>query len=483
MNWLTLLEIAYTIILVLACYRIIYDTHSSSKTLAYLLLAVFVPVAGILFYFIFGVNYRKEFIFSKKLIADEKRLRELNEQIVSPAEKNFRLNTDAPGDEDALVKLLLHDNQSPLTNGNSVKLLINGEEKFPEIIKALDAARNHIHMEYFIYEDDKIGNIIKEILIKKAGEGVMVRLIYDDYGSRSIRKELVNELRSGGVEAYPFNSISLPFFANRVNYRNHRKIIIIDGQTGFTGGINISDRYINEDRNNNKLFWRDTHLRIDGPGVFILQHIFLCDWNFCSKQKIEAEKIYFNPVPSSGHNVRVQIAASGPDSPNSTIKLSLLKAFTMSKKEILVTTPYFIPSGSIMDVLKIAALGGVSVKMLLPGISDSKMVNTAAHSYYGELMRAGVEIYLYHKGFIHAKTVVIDNLFAIIGTANLNHRSFNFDFEVNAHIYNADFSEKVREVFYADIRDAKRLCYETWKTRPVYVKAAERVARLFSPVF
>lgn len=482
MNRILLAEVAYVVVLVLVCIRIIYDTRSASKTLAYLLLAIFVPFAGMIFYFLFGINYRKRIIYSKKLIADEKKLIELHDRIVSSTVNNLKMHSDEMSVGEGLVNLLLHDNLSPLTNGNNAKLLINGEDKFQEVINALKSAKDHIHMEYYIYENDLIGNLIKDLLIEKAREGISVRFIYDDFGSRQIRKKLVKELKEGGVEAYPFNRVRLLLFANRINYRNHRKIIVIDGKTGFTGGINISDRYINNGKTKNKVYWRDTHLRIDGPGIFILQHIFLCDWNFCSGQKVEAERKYFNTTPIPDGDVRIQIAASGPDSPNSTIMLSLLKAITMAKKEVLITTPYFIPGGSILDGLTMAALSGVSVKLLVPGITDSVIVNKAARSYYGELLAAGVEIYIYRKGFIHAKTMVIDNFVSIIGTTNLNHRSFNLDFEVNANIYDAAFSEKLSKVFYADLRDAEKINIERWKTRPAYLKLVERLARLLSPV-
>lgn len=481
MKWSLLAEIIYSVVLLAVCLRIIYDTRSSSKSLAYLLLAIFVPVGGMIFYLIFGINYRKRIIYSKKLITDEIRLRELKEKIISYTEENLNLKDYVISESKGLVNLLLQDTLSPLTTGNSVTLLINGEEKFPEVIKALKSARNHIHVEYYIYEDDMIGNIIKDILIVKAREGVKVRVIYDDFGSRSIRKKLVKELREGGVEAYPFNRVRLLLFANRINYRNHRKIIIIDGKTGFTGGINISDRYINDKNCKGKYFWRDTHLRIDGPGIFILQHIFLCDWNFCSKQKIEPESAYFNAILHTGKKVNVQIAASGPDSPNSTIMLSLLKAITMAKEEILLTTPYFIPGGTIIDAIKMAALGGVKVKLLVPGISDSVIVNAAAKSYYGELLRTGVEIFLYRRGFVHAKTMVIDDSISVVGTANMNHRSFNLDFEVNAIVYSVEFAELLQKTFNNDIADAEKIKYDSWRFRPYYTKLAERTARLLSP--
>ena len=475
-------DIVYIIILILVCIRIIFDTRSSSKTLAYLLLAIFFPIGGMLFYFIFGINYHKSHIYSKKLIEDEGQLKELNKRTISLSARNLKRNALEIGNGQSLVSLLMNDSMSPLTSGNSVKLLINGEQKFPEVIESMKHAKHHIHLEYYIYEDDKIGNTIKDVLIQKAKEGVEVRIIYDDFGSSSIRNNLVAELRDGGVEAYPFNLIRWLFFANRLNYRNHRKIIIIDGDFGFIGGINISDRYINTDHEPDKHYWRDTHLRIDGPAILSLQHLFLCDWNFCADQKIKHDKPYFHASPLKDSNMSVQIAASGPDSPASTIKLSFLRAISLAKEEILLTTPYLIPGGSIMDALKVAALGGVKVRILVPGIADSRLVNSAAWSNYGELLKAFVEIYTYHKGFIHSKTMVIDGNISIVGTANMDHRSFELNFEVNAIIYGADFGEQLRKAFHTDLRHTKKLSYDGWKSQPIMLRLGERTARLFSPL-
>jgi cardiolipin synthase len=475
-------DIVYFILLILVCIRIILDTRSSSKTLAYLLLAIFFPIGGMIFYFIFGINYHKRQIYSKKLVEDEEQLKKLNRQTISLSARNLKRNALEVGHGHSLVSLLMNDSLSPLTSGNAVKLLINGEQKFPEMIGVLENARHHIHMEYYIYDDDRIGNTIKDLLIRKAAEGVKVRVIYDDYGSRSIRKKLVDELRNGGVEAYPFNRVRLLFFANRINYRNHRKIVIVDGDIGFVGGINIADRYVNDSTATGRLYWRDTHLRIDGPGIFFLQHLFLCDWNFCSDQALQSEPAYFHAKPLKDSNISLQIAASGPDSPASTIKLSFLKAINLAKREILLSTPYLIPGGSIMDALKVAALGGAKVKILVPGISDSPLVNAAAWSNYGELLKSGVEIFGYHKGFIHAKSMVIDGDISILGTANLDHRSFELNFEVNAIIYGAELAEQVKKSFTEDLHFAQRISYEDWKSRPAYIKLRERTARLLSPL-
>jgi len=474
-------DILYVILVILVCLRIIYDTGSSSKTLAYVLLAIFIPVAGMLFYFTFGINYRKRLIYSKKLIKDEAKLIELNQRIISYSRKNLKRNAKEVGNGESMVNLLMNDSLSPLTDGNYVKVLINGEKKFPEVIETLKSARHHIHLEYYIYEDDHIGNQIKDILIEKASQGVHVRFIYDDFGSRSIRRKLVKELRKAGVEAYPFNRVRMLLFANRINYRNHRKIIIVDGIHGFIGGINISDRYINEKEDTDNLYWRDTHMRIDGPGILYLQHTFLCDWNFCSRQSIQPDSLHFDQVRYDS-NVSVQIAASGPDSPTSTIMLSFLKAINLAKSEILLSTPYFVPGDSIMDAIKVAGLGGVKVKILVPGISDSYWVNAAAWSNYDDLLQAGVEIYLYRKGFIHAKTMVIDNHMSILGTANMDHRSFDLNFEVNAIVYDHEFAVQLRRIFLYDIGNAERLGMEGAVSRPLYRRLSERIARLLSPL-
>lgn len=481
MSLILLVEIVYILLLVIVCLRIVYDTRDSAKALAYLLFAVFVPVWGMIFYFMFGINYRKQAIYSRKLIDDEKRLKKLTEKIGSSTRDNLAAHADEISDGKKLVYLLLRENQSPLTSDNQVKLLINGKQKFDEVFKAIREARDHIHLEYYIIENDWIGNRLKELLIEKARGGIKVRLIYDDFGSRSIRGRFVKELRKGGVEAYPFNRVRFLYFANRINYRNHRKIIVIDSKIAFTGGINISDRYINR-RNRNGQYWRDTHIRIDGPGIFLLQHIFISDWNFCSGQKLDLDHIFFSAPPKPQGHANVQIAYSGPDSPNSTIMFSFLKAINLAQTEILLTTPYLIPDDSVMDSLTMAALAGVTVKIMIPETSDSRLVSMAASTNYGTLLRAGVEIYCYQKGFIHAKTLVVDNSISVVGTANMDHRSFYLNFEVNAIVYSSEFAQKLRSSFYRDLDSSTRIAYEQWISRPFYKRIVEKTARLFSPL-
>lgn len=484
MNWLLLYEIVYIIVTVLVCLRIIYDTRTNPKTLAYLLLVVFIPFVGIFFYLSFGTNYRKRKIYSKKLIKDENFAKKLRADIFQYSKYNFEQADPAIQSTRGLALMLVNDGASPLTANNNVRLLINGENKFPSVLDALHGAKDHIHIEYYIYEDDAIGRSIENILIQKAQEGVTVRFIYDDFGSRSIRRKLVPRLKKLGVKAFPFYKVILMVAANRMNYRNHRKIIVVDGKIGFVGGINVSDRYINNPTEGRKLYWRDTHLRIEGPGVLHLQHIFLGDWNFCAKDNVQLTEKYFpNPssYPAKGNKI-VQIAASGPDSDTPTILFSILQAINLARTEILITTPYFIPGDSILDALIIASLGGVSVKLLVPGISDSMIVNAAARSYYDDLLAAGVEIYLYKKGFVHAKTLITDKKILMVGTANMDYRSFDLNFEVNAVVYDHEIGTALSNVFYEDLKDAEQIDVVEWKKRAWYKQLTEKIARLVSPL-
>lgn len=483
MNWLLIFEILYVAVLILVCLRIIFDGRNNTKSLAYILLVIFIPLLGMFFYFSFGINYRKRKIYSKKIVQNADMARRLRENIYSHSQQVLDKGGQSVQSNKELAYMLLKDSMSALTDNNDVKLLINGENKFPEVLQAIDEARDHIHIEYYIYEEDEIGREIERALTRKAAEGVTVRFIYDDFGSRSIRRKLVPRLIRGGVKAFPFNRVYFIALANRLNYRNHRKIIVIDGRIAFVGGINISDRYIN-DITGKKTYWRDTHIRIEGPGIQYLQYLFLCDWNFCAEEKLQPTRAFF-PDPSSlpvkGNKV-VQIAASGPDSDMPTILFSLLQAINLATEEILITTPYFIPGESLLDALIVAALSGVSVKLLAPGYSDSKLVNAAAKSYYDDLLSAGVEIYLYTKGFVHAKTLVADGKIGIVGTANMDYRSFDLNFEVNAIVYDKTFAKELREVFYNDLKDAERIDPDVWRRRPILSQLLEKSARLFSPL-
>lgn len=479
MPWILIIIIVYLVLLVLVCLRVIFETRSSTKTLAYLLFCTLVPVIGMGFYLAFGINYWKIKRYTGKAKQDENMLRQLKKNIphyshtiVTPEQAALLQNAE-------LATMLIKDIKSPLTRYNKVKLLLNGEEKFPELMNCLATAKHHIHLEYYIYEQDEIGSSIIELLIKKARDGVEVRFIYDDFGSPTIKKKIEQRMRDAGIEIYPFSKVHFYLLANRINYRNHRKIVIVDGKTAFTGGINVSDKYINNKKE--KLFWRDTHLRIDGPGVYYLQYLFLTDWNFCCDRNLQPSQLYFEEQVIQKDDTWVQIVGSGPDSEQPAVLYSVLQAIYLAQKEILITTPYFIPGDSIMAALKIAASSGLSVKLLVPGISDSKLVNGASKTNYAELLKCGVEIYLYQKGFVHAKTIITDGKLSMVGTANMDYRSFGLNFEVNAIVYDRAFAGQLRKVFFEDLKDADKIDEAQWANRSFFIKLGDRLARLFSP--
>lgn len=472
----TVLLVAYTLLVVVLCLFIIVDGRTPSKVLAYVLLVVALPVVGAIFYLSVGINYRKRKIYRKKLDIDERTYPELEQRAIGYtqqvlAEQRIELAHFAPLAQQLTGVCLL-------SQGNRTHLLRNGDTKFPEVLAALEAAQHHIHLEYYIFNDDGIGRRIAEVLMRKARAGVKVRFIYDDYGSSSIRRSLVRELRAAGVEAFPFRKILLLFLANGMNYRNHRKIIVVDGRVGFVGRINVSDKYINADGPG--LYWRDEHLRIDGPAVLNLQHIFLTDWNFCSGQRIAFSEAHFPLSEETAPGEVVQVVSSGPDSDHPDILYALVQAVMLSRTHIRFTTPYFIPDKSLLDALCIAARSGVTVDLLVPGISDSWIVNTTSRSYYSELLAVGVRIHAYRKGFVHAKTAVFDDRVAMVGTANLDHRSFDLNFEVNAFVYHAARTTQLAAEFDRDLLDADRIDPGQWARRPVLQRGAERILHLFS---
>lgn len=481
MSWMLIAGLAYVALLVFVCFRILYDTDSSAKTFAYILVTLMLPGIGMFIYFAVGANYRKNKIYSKKIVSDEKLFAEIRERIILESEKSLESGEAEINSHKKLAKLLLRDS-SPLSGNNQVELLFNGENKFPEVIKAIRNAREHIHIEYYIFENDRIGNIIAELLIQKASEGVKVRFIYDDFGSRSIRSTLVKRLIDGGVEAYPFFRIFFVALSNRTNYRNHRKIIVIDGCTGFVGGINVSDRYINSPEYPNRMLWRDTHVKITGPGVFYLQYLFICDWNFAADQHLPISRELFCMAGTKHGGSIVQMAASGPDSATPSIMLSLMEVLSVAQEEVLITTPYFIPGQTMLDAINLASLSGVKIKLLVPYKTESLVIDAAARSYYRVVMDCGVEVYRYRKGFLHAKTIVADGKLAVVGSANMDQRSFELNFEVNAMIYDAAIAEQLKNAFMEDLKHAKKIDPEKWRKRTLFKQLPEKFFRLFSPL-
>ena len=472
--------ILYIIFILSVCAKIIMDTTSVSKTLGYLVLITFLPLFGVILYLSLGVNYRNKAMYDKKLEFNSELEAQITEYTKQIDQSQQAIDNPVIEQFKRLAHSVSVEDIHWMSLNNDVMLLKNGENKYPEVLKEIAAAKETIHIEYYIIRNDGIGNKLKDLLIQKAKEGVKVRFIYDDFGSSKIRKEYADELRDAGVEVYAFRKLLFIFWANRVNYRNHRKIIVIDGRVGFVGGINIGDDYINVP-GSGKPILRDMHVRLEGYSCYALQHIFLSDWNFCAKQKIEPNEELFPIVDAEDFgNKAVQIVASGPDSVEPYIMNSIIQAIALAKKEVLITTPYFIPTEQILTMLKIAARSQVKVKLLVPEKTNSLLVRMASRALYLDLLRAGVEIYHYQKGLIHAKTSVYDRGLSMIGTANMDIRSFDLNFEVNAIVYDQEFAEKMTAQYYEDLESSVQVTLEEWEKRPKYKVFADKFVYLVS---
>jgi cardiolipin synthase len=475
------LEIAYAIS-ILFSIMIISQNRSPSKTLAYLLLFFALPIAGIVIYYLFGENYRKKKLYKRKFAKDQVAFERYAHRLAILSEELIQAHLEGLKGNKRLVRLILKDTKLPLSINNKVELLLNGEEKFDQLFKAIACARHHIHMEYYIIENGLISNQLRDLLLKKSKEGVEVKIIYDDFGTDLTNKYL-RKLRTNGIAILPFYKILFPIVSNRHNYRDHRKMVIIDGKTAFTGGINISDRYSNKLIARNKLYWRDTHLKIEGEVVKQLQYLFFLNWSFCSDTEIPITQDYFPDIPviEDGGQM-VQLIESGPDSERASIMMSYFAAITHAREYVYITTPYFIPNESLITALKTAALGKVEVRLLVPGVSDSRLVNAAAQSYYTELLEAGVKIYLYQKGFVHAKTMISDNNLSMVGSANMDIRSFDLNFELNAAIYDRKLHEQLKASFFQDLANSTEIHLAEWEQRSRFKKLGESTCRLVSSI-
>ena len=475
---LFVLNVVYFITAVFISISVILDNRNPTKTISWVIILFVLPFIGLILYLIFGQNYRKEKIYSKKGLKDFERIRSLSdEQIIELSSKEF-MNDEKIKGKAHIIKLLLNNSKALLTERNRVTVLNNGRNTFRSIFSELRKAKDHIHLEYYIIDDDKLGNELKDLLIEKALEGVQVRLIYDDVGCWRLGKKFLGELKMAGVELHPFMPVRFPFLGNRINYRNHRKIVVIDGRVGFVGGLNIADRYL---YGNKKIGpWRDTHLKIEGEAVNSLQVVFLIDWQFVSKQTI-VDKKYF-PKSRIACNQLVQITASGPDSDWASIMQAYFGTISTAREYVYISNPYFIPNESILTALKTASLSGVDVRIILPGESDAFFTYYGTLSYVEELLEAGIRVFFYQKGFIHSKLIMVDDIFSSVGTANMDLRSFDDNFEVNALIYNEDICQVLKKSFFDDLSHSHEVILSEYRRRKFRRKMMESVARVFSPL-
>jgi cardiolipin synthase A/B len=466
------ITVAFTVILV------VQQKGDPLKTIAWILVIFVLPVIGIILYFFFGKNYRKEKIFSRKGLLDLEQMRHLSDdQFINLPTKDIFINEKIRSKIN-IMRLLLNSSKSLLTEKNKVTVLQNGRATFDSLIEAIENARHHVHLEYYIIDDDHIGNLIRKLLIKKAKEGVKIRFIYDDVGCWSLPKHFIDSMVDEGIEAYPFLPVHFPLLTNKVNYRNHRKIVVVDGKIGFVGGLNIADRYLNgiEDLG----IWRDTHLKLEGEAVHSLQIIFLVDWFFVADEVVRGTS-YF-PVTDVDERHFVQVTTSGPDSDWASIMQAYFAAISSAQSTIYISTPYFMPNESILTALKTASLSGMDVRILLPAKSDSKIVFWSSRSYVSELLEAGIKIYFYEKGFPHSKLLLVDGVLSSVGTANLDIRSFDQNFEVSALIYDEAIVSDLQQSYLNDLQNSKEIILEQWERRPRWEGVLESVARLFSPL-
>ncbi|NOY36832.1 MAG: cardiolipin synthase [Chlorobi bacterium] len=459
---------------------VILENRDPAKTISWGLFIITIPVFGILGYLLFGQNFRKQKIFSRKGLRDLARLQHLSISQIKDIDEKELIENPMIRKKRSIIRLLLLNSKALLTRVNRVTILQNGRETFDSILCGLEKAEDHIHMEFYRWESDQIGGKIRDLLIEKARKGVKIRLIYDDVGSWKIRRNYIGALRKEGVEILPFMPVRFPYFTSKVNYRNHRKIIVIDGKTGFLGGLNIADKYI---YGFGKIkFWRDTHMKITGEAVQSLQTIFLVDWYFVSGQMVENRKRYF-PDPGITDKTLVQVVASGPDSDWASIMQAYFYAIATAEKTIWLSTPYFSPNQSILTAMKTASMSGVDVRLILPAVSDSTVAYWNSFSYVRELLDAGVRIFLYKQGFYHAKLLMVDSIFASVGTANLDNRSFDLNFEVNALIYNESLTRQLEEQFLVDLKSCREIKPGSWKKRPAVQKVKESLARIIGPLY
>ncbi len=475
---LPVLQLIYYLAVGLLAVKIIMDTKTVTKTLAYLLLILFLPVVGVIIYLVFGVNYRKNQFFYFKS--------ERNEELREKLEPySFQTHQDVSETYAQIsekyrhtVDFLFHSIGSPITDGNALELLVNGKNKFSRLTEVIRSAEHHIHLEYYIWENDNIGNELADMLIEKAKEGIQVKVIFDDFGSGNIRDSTAIRMQVAGVNIEPFNRVTYRLLANRMNYRDHRKVAIIDGEHVFVGGINVADRYINEGSGR---YWRDTHLYIRGPAVFYFQYLFFSNWQYITGRLPSLDTAYFTNYRINNDDRLVQVAASGPDtSPN--IMLSTISAIYAAQDRIFITTPYFIPVEAISDALMQVAKSGLDVRILVPRRGDSRLVDAAGYSYYGELLQAGIKLYFYERGFLHTKSMLIDEDFSMIGTANLDVRSQELNFEVNALIYDREVNQDLERHFHDDLEYSTEITLDYWCNRSRVKVFFEHLARLLSPL-
>lgn len=460
----------YFAIIIISVIVVLKENRNPIRALSWVIALIFLPGVGLIFYLFFGRSLRGEMLSQK----NRRRLQH------SFQPYGVRLqDTDLRKEQKNLVMLGSQVGGYPLTYNNEVEILTDGASKFELLKEDLKKAEKSIYIQYYIFLDDKIGSEIADILKTKAKEGIEVKVIYDHVGSFSARNRFFKDMQANGIEVHPFFRVNFPQFASRINWRNHRKIVIIDGITGYIGGMNIADRYAYGNGKNKEL-WRDTHFRVQGDIVESLLHSFFVDWNFLKKDP------YFPSISTREENIKnnrgIQLVTGGPVSTWDNLSLMFLKAITSAKRLIWIQTPYFLPTDALFNALQAAALSNIDVRIMMPAHTDSLLLHYASFSYITQCLSAGIKIYLYQPGMLHAKAMIIDDDLVTAGSTNFDFRSFENNFECNLFIHDAELNSKMRDIFYSDMKACVKLQKEKWKKRPLSHRFLESLLRLISPI-
>jgi len=464
---------------ILSLAVLILERKNTSSALAWLSVMIFLPGIGFFFYIMLSQNIAKRKIFK---YTDEEQ--SLYSSYLDKQAEAFKAGTFKFNDPTIALHqdhILFHNklSESFYTQNNELDILIDGETLFDQLFEDIQSASHHIHIQFYIVNNDDLGNQLLNLLYIKAVEGVEVRLLMDYIGSRHIPNRTIKKLRSVGVKVALFFPSRFLFFNFKANYRNHRKISIIDGKVAYLGGFNVGDEYLGLKKRFG--YWRDTHLRITGDAVISIQIRFFLDWRLASNEKLAMEPNYIlegEKEEGSG----IQIVSCGPDSQNEQIKQGFIKMIHAAKENICIQTPYFIPDESITEALKIAASSGVKIQIMVPNKPDHPFVYWATLSFLFELLPFGIEAYTYEAGFLHAKTITVDGILSSVGTCNFDIRSFKLNFEVNAFIYDQVLTTRLENIFYEDIQKSLPLTLEFYNNRSLFFRLRERISRIFTPI-
>lgn len=473
LDWSTAFNISLNIIYLTAIVGtvvvVILDNRHPVKTLAWVMVLLFLPIVGLVAYFFFGQNARKERLISKRSYW----------RIARKPLRGYwrRPPTDLPEQCRTVANLFRRMNRSMPFGGNRVEVLTDGARMLQQLLHCIHRAQHHIHLEYYILEDDAVGRLVCDALTDKARQGVKVRVIYDDVGCWRVKDRFFRRMREAGIEVHPFLQVHFPIFSNKVNYRNHRKIAVIDGRTGFIGGMNLATRYV---KGLPWGHWRDTTLRIDGQAVQGLQTVFLMDWCFVTRELI-SDVPYFPALDAQGTS-QVQIVTSKPVGRWRDIMQGILCAIGHARRYVYIQTPYFMPTEQVATALQTAALAGIDVRIMLPWRADSRMVQMCSRSFLRDMMEAGVKVLFYHQGFLHSKLMVIDDCISTVGSTNMDFRSFEYNFEANAFMYDTDTAVRLRTIFTDDQQHCTHISSQRWAKRSRWRKTEESIFRLLAPL-